>query len=106
MFAAHVQTTRWIIARKINSVKIYFAKEELVANIFAGTHRSAASFECPLQHFAVASYDEILPRVEYSLTKKGSFVVPILQSICGWAGLFFKEEPEQMMTQYQKCNYR
>ena len=75
MFAAHVQTTRRIIARKINPVKIYFAKEELVANIFAGTHRSSASFECPLQHFAVASYDEILPRVEHSPTEKGSFVV-------------------------------
>ena len=28
------------------------------------------------------SYDEIPPRVEYSLTKKGKSVVPILQSIC------------------------
>ena len=28
------------------------------------------------------SYDEIPPRVEYSLSKKGKSVVPILQSIC------------------------
>lgn len=28
------------------------------------------------------SYDEILPRVEYTLTEKGPSVVPILQSIC------------------------
>lgn len=28
------------------------------------------------------SYDEIPPRVEYSLTEKGKSVVPILQSIC------------------------
>ncbi len=28
------------------------------------------------------SYDEIPPRVEYSLSEKGSSVVPILQSIC------------------------
>lgn len=27
-------------------------------------------------------YDEIPPRVEYSLTPKGESVVPILQSIC------------------------
>lgn len=52
------------------------------------------------------SYDEFPPRVEYSLTEKGNFVVPILQSICGWAGLFFKEDPEHMMTQCQKCDYR
>lgn len=31
------------------------------------------------------SYDEIPPRVEYSLTEKGASVVPILQSICQWA---------------------
>ena len=28
------------------------------------------------------SYDEIPPKVEYSLTEKGRSVVPILQSIC------------------------
>ena len=28
------------------------------------------------------SYNEIPPKVEYSLTKKGKSVVPILQSIC------------------------
>ena len=32
------------------------------------------------------SYDEIPPRVEYSLTEKGKSVVPILQKICPWAG--------------------
>ena len=34
------------------------------------------------------SYDEISPRVEYSLTEKGQSVVPILQSICRWSGAF------------------
>ena len=32
------------------------------------------------------SFDEIPPRVEYSLSKKGQTVVPILQGICRWAG--------------------
>ena len=52
------------------------------------------------------SYDEIPPRVEYSLTAKGRSVVPILQSICQWSGIFFKEDSENEMTQCQKCDHR
>ena len=52
------------------------------------------------------SYDEIPPRVEYSLTEKGKSVVPILQSICKWAGLFYKEENERTMIQWKKCDHR
>lgn len=40
------------------------------------------------------SYDEIPPRVEYSLTDKGRSVVPILKSICQWSGTFYKEDNE------------
>ena len=50
-------------------------------------------------------YDEIPPRVEYSLTKKGESVVPILQSICKWSGMFHRENSENVMTQCQKCDY-
>lgn len=38
------------------------------------------------------SYDEIPPRVEYSLSEKGASVVPILQSICHWSGIFTKKK--------------
>lgn len=51
------------------------------------------------------SYDEIPPRVEYSLTEKGISVVPILQSVCKWAGVFYKEDNENEMTQCQKCDH-
>ncbi len=51
------------------------------------------------------SYDEIPPRVEYSLTEKGLSVVPILQSICKWSGIFYKEDNENEMVQCQKCNH-
>lgn len=50
-------------------------------------------------------YDEIPPRVEYSLTQKGTSVIPILQSICHWSGIFHREEKEQAGTQCQKCDY-
>lgn len=52
------------------------------------------------------SYDEIPPKVEYSLSEKGKTVVPILQSICKWSGVFYKEDTENTMTQCQKCDRR
>lgn len=51
------------------------------------------------------SYDEIPPRVEYSLTEKGQSVVPILQSICRWAGIFYKDDSEHTLSQCQRCDY-
>lgn len=51
-------------------------------------------------------YNEIPPRVEYSLTDKGLSVVPILQSICHWAGAFYKDDSAHPMTQCQKCDYK
>ena len=43
------------------------------------------------------SYDEIPPRVEYSLTEKGASVVPILQSMGG---------TEEGHTESQAIQYR
>lgn len=51
------------------------------------------------------SYDEIPPRTEYSLSEKGRSVVPILQSICQWAGAFHREQTGEPMKQCQKCDY-
>lgn len=51
------------------------------------------------------SYDEIPPRVEYSITQKGKSVVPILQNICGWSHAFYKEDTKNEMRQCQKCDY-
>ena len=38
--------------------------------------------------------------------EKGSSVVPILQSICQWAGVFYKDEDEVPMIQCQKSDHR
>ena len=51
-------------------------------------------------------FNEIPPRVEYCLTDKGISVVPILRSICKWAGIYRKEDSELSLPQCQKCNYR
>ncbi len=52
------------------------------------------------------AFNEIPPHVEYSLTAKGASVVPILQSICQWSGMFYKEEGANIMTQCQRCDYK
>lgn len=51
-------------------------------------------------------FDEIPPRVEYCLTEKGNSVVPILRSICRWAGIYRCEDSELSLPQCKKCNYR
>lgn len=51
-------------------------------------------------------YDEIPPRVEYTLTDKGKSVVPILQSICCWSGAYYKNDSENTMFQCQKCDHK
>lgn len=52
------------------------------------------------------SYDEIPPRVEYFLSEKGNSVVPILQNICKWSGIFYKDESENYLIQCKKCDYK
>ena len=50
-------------------------------------------------------YDEMPPRTEYSLTDKGVRLVPILQDICSWAGVFDREDYANSMPQCRKCDY-
>ena len=51
-------------------------------------------------------FDEIPPRVEYCLTVKGVSVVPILRSICQWAGIYRNEDSELSLPQCKKCDFR
>lgn len=51
------------------------------------------------------SYDEVPPKVEYSLTEKGASVIPILQSICKWAGAYHREGEENTLPQCRKCDF-
>lgn len=48
-------------------------------------------------------YNEIPQRVEYSLTEKGSSVIPILRSICRWSGKYHFEEHQQSLAQCKTC---
>lgn len=52
------------------------------------------------------SYDEVPPRVEYSLSEKGKSALPILVSICKWSGAFYKEDSDNTKVHCQKCDYR
>ena len=50
-------------------------------------------------------YEEIPPRVEYELTEKGRSVIPVLQHICQWSGLFYKEEAGPELPRCKRCDY-
>ena len=50
-------------------------------------------------------FNEIPPRVEYSLTEKGRSVVPILQTICKWSGAYYKKISDTSISQCLKCDY-
>ena len=44
-------------------------------------------------------YDSIPVKVEYSLTEKGLSVVPILQNICKWSGLYYDNKDKNELPQ-------
>ncbi len=50
-------------------------------------------------------FNEIPPHVEYSLSKRGLSVVPILHEICQWAGIFHKGGNDKTLPQCRKCDY-
>ena len=51
-------------------------------------------------------YDSIPVKVEYSLTEKGLSVVPILQNICKWSGLYYDNKDKNKLPQCKKCDYK
>lgn len=48
-------------------------------------------------------YEQIPPKVEYSLTEKGKSVLPILQSICHWSRLQTKDELDRKLPLCKNC---
>ncbi len=50
-------------------------------------------------------FNEIPPHVEYRLSERGKSVVPILRSVCRWAGIFSKGGNDKTLPQCRKCDY-
>lgn len=48
-------------------------------------------------------YEEIPPRVEYTLTEKGRSVLPILQSICYWSRQQTKDQLDKKIAPCKTC---
>lgn len=49
-------------------------------------------------------YNEIPPKVEYSLTEKGKSVLPILQSICLWSRQQTKDQLDKKLPPCRTCD--
>lgn len=50
-------------------------------------------------------FEEIPPRVEYALTSKGKSVIPLLQAICKWSGLFYRDVDESASGKCRRCDF-
>ena len=50
-------------------------------------------------------YEEIPPRVEYELTKKGSSLIPFLQALCKWSGIFYRDVKDDALRKCQRCDF-
>jgi Predicted transcriptional regulators len=50
-------------------------------------------------------YNEIPPRVEYSLTEKGRSALPMLFGICQWAAQYIKIDEDRLFPQCDECEH-
>ena len=50
-------------------------------------------------------YEEIPPRVEYELTKKGASLIPFLQALCKWSGIFYRDVKDDALRKCQRCDF-
>lgn len=50
-------------------------------------------------------YNEIPPRVEYSLTDRGRSAIPLLQSICQWSGVYLRDQEVTDIPLCRHCSY-
>lgn len=84
----------------------YSALRESMANV---TDAALAGALKDLQEnglVARVQFDEIPPHVEYSLTAKGQSVIPVLQTICAWSGVYYKNVDDDALARCQKCDFR
>lgn len=51
-------------------------------------------------------YECIPPRVEYELTQKGLSIIPLLQALCKWSGIFYRDIEDKALRKCQKCDFR
>ena len=49
-------------------------------------------------------YNEMPPKVDYSLTEKGDSVLPILQYICQWSKNYTEVDKEKILSSCKTCS--
>ena len=96
----------WIYCSLVNNPSLRYTElKDILPDITDSALSAALKMFMKNDIIRRTSYDEIPPRVEYMLTQKGKSVVPILQNICQWSGIFYKKDTENEMVQCQKCDH-
>lgn len=98
--------TRIICVLSKNGRMRYSRIRSEMTNITDAVLASALKELLASKMIARKQYDEIPPRVEYTLTERGKSVVPVLQQICEWSDIFYNDDPNNEMKCCEKCNYR
>ena len=96
--------SRIICVLSAHSVMRYNELRKELANITDAVLAAMLKELIADQFISRKQYNEIPPKVEYSLTKKGQSVLPILQSICLWSRQQTKDQLSKKLPPCKTCD--
>ena len=96
----------WIYCSLVNNPSLRYTElKDILPDITDSALSAALKMFMKNDIIRRTSYDEIPPRVEYSLTDKGRSAVPFLQGLCNWSSSYNSGNPEYQMTHCSYCKF-
>lgn len=96
----------WIYCSLVNNTSLRYTElKDILPDITDSALSAALKMFMKNDIIRRTSYDEIPPRVEYSLTDKGRSAVPFLQGLCNWSSSYNSDNPEYQMTHCSYCKF-